>query len=178
VARHIYHCPLRWSDMDVFGHINNVAFVRYLEEARIDLMFRLGAADGAASFSNGSVVARHEIDYVRPLVHRPEPVVIESWVTDMSAASVTIAYDIKDGDVTSGAAAAGDAGTGAAAGTGGVYARARTVVVPYDLQAQRPRRITVEERAFLDRFRDDDPSGPVARERPGGPGDESEALVV
>lgn len=39
--RHIYSCPLRWSDMDAFGHVNNVVFLRYLEEARIDFMFRL-----------------------------------------------------------------------------------------------------------------------------------------
>lgn len=41
MARHIYRCPLRWSDMDAFGHVNNVVFLRYLEEARIDFMFRL-----------------------------------------------------------------------------------------------------------------------------------------
>lgn len=41
MARHIYNCPLRWSDMDAFGHVNNVVFLRYLEEARIDFMFRL-----------------------------------------------------------------------------------------------------------------------------------------
>lgn len=41
MARHHYRCPLRWSDMDSFGHVNNVVFLRYLEEARIDFMFRL-----------------------------------------------------------------------------------------------------------------------------------------
>ena len=33
VLRHIYRCPLRWSDMDAYGHVNNVVFLRYLEEA-------------------------------------------------------------------------------------------------------------------------------------------------
>lgn len=41
MARHHYSCPMRWSDMDAFGHVNNVVFIRYLEEARIDFMFRL-----------------------------------------------------------------------------------------------------------------------------------------
>jgi acyl-CoA thioester hydrolase len=36
-----------------------------------------------------------------------------------------------------------------------VYARAATVVVPYNLAAERPRRITAEEKAFLERYRDD-----------------------
>ncbi|MFE2036678.1 acyl-CoA thioesterase [Streptomyces scopuliridis] len=136
MARHYYSCPLRWSDMDAFGHVNNAVFISYLEEARIDFMFRLAPGDGSPSFSGGSVVARHEIDYKRPLVHRHEPVTIESWVTKINAASLTIAYEIKD--------------------EGQVYVRASTVVVPYDLAAGRPRRITEEERMYLLKYLDDD----------------------
>ncbi|MFE4827264.1 acyl-CoA thioesterase [Streptomyces sp. NPDC056672] len=144
MARHFYICPLRWSDMDAFGHVNNVVFLRYLEEARIDFMFRLAPGDGSPSFSGGSVVARHEIDYKRPLVHRHAPVTVESWVTKISAASLTIAYEIKDDE---------DAEE--------VYVRASTVVVPYDLAAGRPRRITQEEKSFLLKYLDDD-KDPVA----------------
>jgi acyl-CoA thioester hydrolase len=138
MARHIFRCPLRWADMDAFGHVNNVVFLRYLEEARIDFMFRLAPGEGSASFTGGSVVARHEIDYLRPLVHRHEPVDVETWVTDISAASMTVRYEVKD--------------------EGTVYARASTVVVPYNLALGRPRRITAEERAFLEKYRDDDGS--------------------
>ncbi|GGW28771.1 thioesterase [Streptomyces xantholiticus] len=138
MARHIYHCPLRWSDMDAFGHVNNVVFLRYLEEARIDFMFRLAPGDGSPSFSGGSVVSRHEIDYVRPLVHRHEPVIIESWVTKINAASLTIAYEVKEADDPA-----------------KVYVRASTVVVPFNLEAQRPRRITAEEKSFLEKYLDD-----------------------
>ncbi|WP_328400495.1 acyl-CoA thioesterase [Streptomyces sp. NBC_00390] len=138
MTRHIYSCPLRWSDMDAFGHVNNVVFLRYLEEARIDFMFRLAPGDGSPSFSGGSVVARHEIDYVRPLVHRHEPVIIESWVTKISAASLTIAYEVKEADDPR-----------------QVYVRASTVVVPYNLEAGRPRRITAEEKSFLQEYLDD-----------------------
>ncbi|WP_069932310.1 acyl-CoA thioesterase [Streptomyces agglomeratus] len=140
MSRHIYRCPLRWSDMDAFGHVNNVVFLRYLEEARIDFMFRLAPGDGSPSFAGGSVVARHEIDYKLPLVHRHEPVTIESWVTKIGAASLTIAYEVKDTDTD---------------GSERVYVRASTVVVPYDLEAARPRRISAEEKAFLQEYLDD-----------------------
>ncbi|MDJ0463631.1 thioesterase family protein [Streptomyces sp. H27-C3] len=136
MSRHIYSCPLRWSDMDAFGHVNNVVFLRYLEEARIDFMFRLAPGEGSASFTGGSVVARHEIDYVRPLVHRHEPVTVESWVTKIGAASLTIAYEIKD-ETT-------------------LYVRASTIVVPFNLAESRPRRVTAEEKAFLREYMDDD----------------------
>lgn len=145
MARHIYVCPLRWSDMDAFGHVNNVVFLRYLEEARIDFMFRLAPGDGSPSFSGGSVVARHEIDYKRPLVHRHAPVTIESWVTEITAASLTIAYEIKDTE-----------------GASEVYVRASTVVVPYNLAAGRPRRITAEEKSFLQEYLDDEKKGALA----------------
>ncbi|WP_256638333.1 acyl-CoA thioesterase [Streptomyces murinus] len=125
--RHTYACPLRWSDMDAYGHVNNVVFMRYLEEARINFLFRPDK-----DFQQGSVVARHEIDYKRQLVHRHHPVDIELWITEIRAASFTIAYEVKDADE--------------------VYVRASTVVVPFDFEAQRPRRITSEEREFLQEY--------------------------
>ncbi|MFJ6908283.1 acyl-CoA thioesterase [Streptomyces griseoluteus] len=128
--RHIYRCPLRWADMDAYGHVNNVVFLRYLEEARIDFLFRPGK-----DFQQGSVVARHEIDYKRQLVHRHHPVDVELWITEIRAASFTITYEVKDADT--------------------VYVRASTVVVPFDFEAQRPRRITAEEREFLQEYRDE-----------------------
>ena len=127
--RHTYRCPLRWADMDAYGHVNNVVFLRYLEEARIDFLFR-----PEKDFQQGSVVARHEIDYKRQLVHRHHPVDIELWVTGIRAASFTLTYEVKDGDV--------------------VYVRASTVIVPFDFEAQRPRRITAEEREFLQEYTD------------------------
>ncbi|MDK1474450.1 thioesterase family protein [Streptomyces sp. 549] len=133
--RHLYQCPLRWSDMDAFGHVNNVVFLRYLEEARIDFMFRLARDARSDAFTGGSVVARHEIEYLRPLVHRHEPVTVESWVSKMGAASLTISYEIKDADT--------------------VYVRAATVVVPYNLKEERPRRLTAEEKSFLETYLDD-----------------------
>ncbi|MEV6946861.1 thioesterase family protein [Streptomyces sp. NPDC051172] len=128
--RHIYRCPLRWSDMDAYGHVNNAIFLRYLEEARIDFLSLRGKES-----KQGSVVARHEIDYKRQLVHRPDPVDIELWVTEIRAASFTVTYEVKDEDL--------------------VYVRALTVVVPFDFETQRPRRITSEEREFLEGYRDD-----------------------
>ena len=122
--------------MDAYGHVNNVVFLRYLEEARIDFLFR-----PEKDFKQGSVVARHEIDYKRQLVHRHQPVDVELWVTEIRAASFTITYEVKDPDQ--------------------VYVRASTVIVPFDFATQRPRRITAEEREFLEEYRDDE-EGAVA----------------
>jgi acyl-CoA thioester hydrolase len=157
MARHVYRCPLRWSDMDAYGHVNNVVFLRYLEEARVDFMFRLAPGNGSPSFAGGCVVARHEIDYLRPLVHRHEPVVIETWVTKISAASMTLAYEIKDEET--------------------LYSRASTILVPYNLQESRPRRLSAEERDFLKGYFDEQ-SEQAERLRPAdGPRPTEEAVA-
>lgn len=123
--------------MDAYGHVNNAIFLRYLEEARIDFLSLRGTES-----KQGSVVARHEIDYRRQLVHRPTPVDIELWVTEIRAASFTVSYEVKDADA--------------------IYVQAATVVVPFDFETQRPRRITAGEREFLQKYRDDSDEEAVA----------------
>ena len=34
MPRHVTHVPLRWADLDALGHVNNVVYLRYLQEAR------------------------------------------------------------------------------------------------------------------------------------------------
>jgi len=134
LARHRYLCPLRWSDMDAFGHVNNVVFLTYLEEARVDMLFvHAGSEAATEKLASGVVVARHEIDYKTPLVFRSEPVAIDLWVTKLGTSSFTLAYEVKDDD-------------------GPVYVRAATVMVPYDVKAERPRRVSEVEREALWQF--------------------------
>jgi acyl-CoA thioester hydrolase len=98
----------------------------------VDWMFTTAKEAGVEQFSLGTVVARHEIDYKRPLVYRPEPVRIETWVTKIGVASFIVAYEVKDEKE--------------------VYATASTTLVPYDLTAARPRRVTPEERGWLELY--------------------------
>jgi acyl-CoA thioester hydrolase len=137
--RHVFLCPLRWADMDSLGHVNNVEYLRYLEQARVDWMFETARQAGVEKFSLGTVVARHEIHYKRPLVYRAEPVRVEIWVTKIGIASFDCAYEVRDEDV--------------------VYAVAETTLVPFDLESQRPRRISAEERFYLEQYLKPDGTG-------------------
>ncbi len=136
MARFVYPCPLRWSDMDAFGHVNNTEFFRYLEEARVNLLFARASQVGVATLAEGIVVARHDIDYQRPLAWRPEPVLIEARVTRIGAASFTLAYQIRDDNH--------------------IYATASSVMVPYSQDEGRPRRLTEPERTYLAGFLTDE----------------------
>ena len=130
--RHRFRCSMRWSDMDAYGHVNNVVFLTYLEESRVDMLFALDAEYGGKALAEGVLVAHHEIDYKRPLVYHPRGVDIEMWVGYIKGASFQIRYEIRD-ETT-------------------VFALAASVLVPYDLDAQRPRRVSAAERAFLEKY--------------------------
>ncbi|MFB6394541.1 thioesterase family protein [Polymorphospora sp. 2-325] len=135
--RFVYHCALRWSDLDAYGHITHARFLTLYEEARVALMFIGGRAWGVGSFADGVVIARHEVDYLRPVDYstarttadQPPTVRIELWVEDVRASRFTIAYELFDGEV--------------------LASRARSVLVPFDLAAKRSRRLSDDEREFL-----------------------------
>ena len=143
MGRHVYACPLRWADMDSLGHVNNVTYVDYLQESRVDMLRVHAPATGGEQLAEATVVVRHEVEFLSPLVFRFEPVRIETWVTRIRAASFTMAYEILD--------ELPDGGRH-------VYTRARTVLTPYLFTEERPRRIRDEERAVLERFLEPDGS--------------------
>ena len=127
----------RWSDMDVFGHVNHASTVTLLEEARIDLLFGEAGRHSAASMAKGVVVARLAVDYHSPLVADGSAVRVEISVRDLRAASFTLDYTVYNGRRNSDA----------------VVATAETLLVPYDVNLGRPRRLTDAERDFLAGYR-------------------------
>ena len=130
MSRFVHDVHMRWSDMDAYRHINNSAYLAYLEQARVAMFF-----DRHTTFASGTVIARHEIDYLAPVVYHPEPLRLELWVDAVRGASFTVHYDVFDG--------------------ARLVARARTVCVPFDFEIDRPRRLTDEERTVLAGFADD-----------------------
>jgi len=127
-GRYLVDVPVRWSDMDAYGHVNNARFLTIYEEARVALFFQGAREHGLGSFEEGIVIARHEIDYLRP-VDYGDPVRVEMWISEQRAASFTVAYELFD--------------------DGELASRAKSVCVPYNLANGHPRRLTPEEREFL-----------------------------
>ena len=123
--------------MDAYGHVNNVEFLRYLEEARIALLVEAAANGGVTTLLGEVVVVRHEIDYRRPLTFRPEPVLVETWVSDIRNSSHSLSYEVRDEST--------------------VYATAHTVMAAYDVEADRSRPLTTKERSWLETLRDTAP---------------------
>lgn len=141
--RHVYECPLRWADMDQLAHINNVRYLDYLQDARLDFVRSLGVAPRPGE---GLVVARTQVRFLSPLVFRPEPVLVSVRVVEVRAASFTLAYEVYDEAPEPG-------------GAPRVYLTGATVLTPFDFSTQRPRRLSAEERAALEPYRDEDGVG-------------------
>ncbi len=124
---------MRWADLDLLGHVNNVVYVDYLQEARVDMLRSQVAGSRAGGLATGLVVVRHEVDYLAPLSFDYGTVDIEVWATQVRAASFTLAYEMfheLDGERR-------------------VYARASTVLTPFVFATESPRRLSEEERASL-----------------------------
>jgi len=57
--------PLRYADMDTMGHVNNVAHVAFLQEARVCFLRRLFEVEKTDFGATRLFIARLEIDYLR-----------------------------------------------------------------------------------------------------------------
>jgi acyl-CoA thioester hydrolase len=129
MTRFVHDVHMRWSDMDAYRHVNNTAYLSYLEQARVAMFFHRNEG-----FNAGTVISRHEIDYVRPIVYHPQPLRVEVWIEKVGGARFTVRYEIFDHD--------------------NLTARASTTCVTFDFTTDRPRRLTDEERGILAGFAD------------------------
>ncbi|MEU5299754.1 acyl-CoA thioesterase [Streptomyces noursei] len=127
-----FECPIRWSDMDANGHVNNAVYSRYLEETRINMFADLVPEDPQERLSRNFFVSEQTLKFVQPLVYRVEPVTVIARVTGMKAVSFTLECEIKDDQAT--------------------YLKASTLMVAYDSTQGRVRRLTETERSSLSRF--------------------------
>lgn len=132
---------MRWADMDMLQHVNNVTYVDYLQEARIDMFTSHPEFSGGEDLGEGVVVVRHELEFLAPMSFRSRPILVDSWITEIRPASFTMAYEVYD---------EGPSGTGDAERT--VYLRASSVLAPFVFAAERPRRLSEVEREVLGRY--------------------------
>src|SRR3954468_17716330 len=87
---------MRWSDMDAYQHINNVAFLGYFEMARVSLFFEHPTHDEKTGMRRGLVVAAHDIQYKRSVEYRPYPVVVQIGFSSVRAAAFPCHYELFD----------------------------------------------------------------------------------
>jgi acyl-CoA thioester hydrolase len=101
---------VRWGDMDSYGHVNNVFFIRYLEDTRFalftpplgdlapaDVPGELSVFDLFPDGSNG-LMAGHRIEYRAPLSYEDGPITSRLWITRVGNSSFDIGYELGSSD--------------------------------------------------------------------------------
>ena len=68
VALHRTSLDVRWGDMDALGHVNNIMYFRYFEQARIAWYEGAGFAP-LGEADTGMVIVDNRAEYLRPLVY-------------------------------------------------------------------------------------------------------------
>ncbi len=110
---------VRDDDIDRLGHVNNVAFVRYVQDAAVAHWTTVASEELRVAFT--WVVRRHEVEYLKP--GRPGDVLTaRTWVGEPSGATWERFTEVARADGT-------------------VLATARTVWVLLDAATGRPRRV-------------------------------------
>jgi acyl-CoA thioester hydrolase len=129
-----YHAKVevRWSDMDVFQHINHARMVTLLEEARIPWLFDDGRP--TAGLRSGCVLTDLRVRYRGQLRHEDTPLDVAMWVEQLRAVDFTIGYEVRASRAEPDSPPAVIAATQLAA---------------FGIDTQRLRRLTSPERDYL-----------------------------
>ncbi|MGE5460902.1 MAG: acyl-CoA thioesterase [Solirubrobacterales bacterium] len=122
--------PLRWRDMDAYGHVNNAVYLNFLEEARDAWVEEvLGpVADDVWHF----VLARVAIDFRSELKQEDGEIVVRCRLGSIGRSSIRTREEICKLDGT-------------------ISAEAEAVIVPRDPTTGTSRSLTPEEREALER---------------------------
>lgn len=148
MARAHVDLELRWGDQDAYGHINNVAYARYLEEARVRVFFTGAAREqtGMEGYFRGDtpggpkmLVASQQIEFLAVLEYTSHPIVVELWIGKLGGSSLELHYEVFDG----------------AAAEHRIVARAITTVVIVDGATMRPIRLSEKGRAAVEPWTDE-----------------------
>jgi acyl-CoA thioester hydrolase len=81
---------MRWGDMDAQGHVNNAAYVDYLQEARVGFLFS-GPPVLHQLLESGTLVVSHQLEYLRPIMFSERPLTINLWWMPSAAAGSPLA---------------------------------------------------------------------------------------
>lgn len=84
----VYVQPVAWGDMDAFNHVNNVAYYRYAESARISYLHALAMFKGETL----TILAGSSCNYLRP-VRYPDTLLIGVKCTKIGNTSLSMAYE-------------------------------------------------------------------------------------
>lgn len=122
--------PVAWGEMDALGHVNNVAYFRYLESSRVEYLRRLGFGrlPGGTTPGIGFILQSAQCRFRRPVVY-PDTLRVTARCTQIATDRFTLSHEIISTTLND----------TAALGQGTIvcydYAKAAKVAIPPELRA-------------------------------------------
>ena len=83
-----------WGDMDALGHVNNVRYFDYFQEARVEWLASLGFDLAQAS---GPVVIHIACTFLKPVVY-PATLTLDSCLHSLGRTSLMMDHDLYQGE--------------------------------------------------------------------------------
>jgi acyl-CoA thioester hydrolase len=84
---HEMNMPIRWGDMDAFGHVNNTVYFRYMEQARVEwiasLGYSLAPGDASMLMINGFCNFHQQLAY-------PGELILKTYIGAIGRSSVDV----------------------------------------------------------------------------------------
>jgi acyl-CoA thioester hydrolase len=146
---HGVHNAVRHYEADANGHVNNAAYLHYLEQAAIEHSAAVGYPLGRyREMGTLFIVHRHEIDYLRPA--SPGDVLeVVTWAEEIRGPRAVRAYEVyRHGQAASDVSVTAVPADGLLPATqvpaSEPLVRARTQWVYVDLESRRPLRVPAE----------------------------------
>ena len=85
--------PIAWGEMDSYGHINNIYYLRYFEIARIHYFEEIGLNDLKSKTRIGPILAQTTCKYLKPLTY-PDQITIGAKVISKGKSSFVMEHII------------------------------------------------------------------------------------
>lgn len=89
---HVTRIPIRWGDMDALGHVNNVVYFRYMEQARVEWLSQIGFVVEAQN--EGPVVVNANCSFIRQLKY-PGDVEVRTYAGQPGRSSFETSYEMR-----------------------------------------------------------------------------------
>ena len=89
---HTSRQAIRWSDMDMLGHVNNTSYFRYFEQARIEWTYGLHRP-GEVYSATGPVIVNASCTFLVPLVY-PGDIEVRMYLGEPGRTSIGSYYEL------------------------------------------------------------------------------------
>ncbi len=84
-----------WSEIDQFGHVNNIAILRYVQAARVNCLEAIGLMQSQAKTKIGPTLASTSCQFRKPLFY-PGQVTIHSRLEQIKNTSFVLRHEISN----------------------------------------------------------------------------------